>query len=595
MFTLRASIAAALVAAGLFVSNAQAQTVLVDTGQGNPSGGYSLFHDGTNFNFLGGKFTLAKPFAIGSVQVWMVRPSGTLAIKLRANTGGNLPGAELASANFPVTFAGFSAQWTTFSGMNWSQPAGTYWITVEPAVGTTGGSMPGNVPNPLPATAFLTNANPNWVLNSSGDVLGRFGFRIITPAPPEPIEVPGDYPTIQLAIDAALPGQIIEVAPGTYDESIDFLGKTIIVRKAKGEDVATIDATGTNEPAVTIGPGSASGTRVEGFTITGGAALTGAAEGGGVLVNGATATIADCVIMGNEADSGGGAAVVSSASATFEDCTFTSNDADTLGGGAYVHNSIATLTNCAFNTNATGADGGGLNVNNDATATLTDCTFTGNSSANAGGGATVISASADAVFTNCTFEANSAVQAGGVSLNLATAEFTNCDFIDNTATFNGTTSGGGVQAQGVASLTLSACEFIGNDAAFGGGVQFIVFTGSATISACAFEDNDATIDGGAIHSGFGGTPQIEDASFCGNTPNHVVGSWTNLGGNTFVGFCNAPPGDSNGDGEVNSDDLINIVLSWGPCPPPPANCPGDVDHSGAVDADDLVMVVLNWG
>jgi hypothetical protein len=587
--------ALALTLAASFTPDSRGQDVLVDTGQGSASGGYSLFHDGTNFNFLGGKFTLGEPFTIGTVQVWMVRPTGTLAIKLRANSGSNLPGAELASANFPVTFAGFSAQWTTFSGMNWSQPAGTYWITVEPAVGTTGGSMPGNVPNPLPATAFLTNGNPTWVLNSPGDALGRFGIRLLTPAPPDPIDVPGDFPTIQLAIDAALPGQIIEVAPGTYNEAINFSGKTIVVRTADERGVATIDATGTNLPAVQIPAGSAAGTRLEGFTITGGSALTGLAEGGGVLVSGATATIADCIITNNEADSGGGAAIVFASNATFEDCTLSANDADTLGGGAYINGANATFTNCAFSANTSDADGGGMNVNNNGVATLTGCTFTGNSSDNAGGGAMIISGTADATFTACTFQDNSAVQAGGVALNLATAEFTDCDFINNSATFNGTTAGGGMQVQGSATLTLTSCTFTGNDAAFGGGVQFLVFPGSATLTGCAFEDNDASIEGGAIHSGFGGTPIVEDSTFCGNAPNHIVGSWTNGGGNQFNIACNAQPGDTNGDGQVNVDDLVSVILGWGSCPNPPANCPADVNNDGMVDVDDLVMVILNWG
>jgi hypothetical protein len=46
---------------------------------------------------------------------------------------------------------------------------------------------------------------------------------------------------------------------------------------------------------------------------------------------------------------------------------------------------------------------------------------------------------------------------------------------------------------------------------------------------------------------------------------------------------------------VNVDDLIAIILAWGPCPTPPAACPADVNQSGAVDVDDLIMVILNWG
>jgi hypothetical protein len=55
------------------------------------------------------------------------------------------------------------------------------------------------------------------------------------------------------------------------------------------------------------------------------------------------------------------------------------------------------------------------------------------------------------------------------------------------------------------------------------------------------------------------------------------------------------PGDANGDGSVDVDDLIAVILGWGPCPKPPAECPADVNDSGTVDVDDLIMVILNWG
>jgi hypothetical protein len=53
-------------------------------------------------------------------------------------------------------------------------------------------------------------------------------------------------------------------------------------------------------------------------------------------------------------------------------------------------------------------------------------------------------------------------------------------------------------------------------------------------------------------------------------------------------------GDANGDGEVNADDLVAVILAWGACPAPPAACPADLNHDGDVDADDLTIVILNW-
>jgi glucose/arabinose dehydrogenase len=54
------------------------------------------------------------------------------------------------------------------------------------------------------------------------------------------------------------------------------------------------------------------------------------------------------------------------------------------------------------------------------------------------------------------------------------------------------------------------------------------------------------------------------------------------------------PGDVNRDGMVDVDDLVAIILAWGPCDDP-VTCPEDLNVSGQVDVDDLVEVILNWG
>jgi hypothetical protein len=46
---------------------------------------------------------------------------------------------------------------------------------------------------------------------------------------------------------------------------------------------------------------------------------------------------------------------------------------------------------------------------------------------------------------------------------------------------------------------------------------------------------------------------------------------------------------------VDVDDLIAVILAWGPCPAPPTPCPADVNNSGSVDVDDLIAVILGWG
>jgi hypothetical protein len=53
--------------------------------------------------------------------------------------------------------------------------------------------------------------------------------------------------------------------------------------------------------------------------------------------------------------------------------------------------------------------------------------------------------------------------------------------------------------------------------------------------------------------------------------------------------------DINNSGEVDVDDLIAVILAWGPCAAPPATCDADVNASGEVDVDDLIAVILAWG
>ncbi len=53
-------------------------------------------------------------------------------------------------------------------------------------------------------------------------------------------------------------------------------------------------------------------------------------------------------------------------------------------------------------------------------------------------------------------------------------------------------------------------------------------------------------------------------------------------------------GDVNRNGTVDVDDLIGVILAWGPCSNP-LTCPADLNASGQVDVDDLIEVILNWG
>ena len=54
------------------------------------------------------------------------------------------------------------------------------------------------------------------------------------------------------------------------------------------------------------------------------------------------------------------------------------------------------------------------------------------------------------------------------------------------------------------------------------------------------------------------------------------------------------PGDLNGDGAVDIDDLLILLAAWGPCPDPPDPCPADLDEDGSVGIGDLLNLLANW-
>jgi nitrous oxidase accessory protein NosD len=79
--------------------------------------------------------------------------------------------------------------------------------------------------------------------------------------------VPGVYPTIQIAIDNAVPGDTVQVAAGTYTENITL--KSGVIVQGVGTSVTTIQGDGST--AVVTATDVNSDTKIDGFTITGGA------------------------------------------------------------------------------------------------------------------------------------------------------------------------------------------------------------------------------------------------------------------------------------------------------------------------------------
>jgi hypothetical protein len=95
-------------------------------------------------------------------------------------------------------------------------------------------------------------------------------------------------------------------------------------------------------------------------------------------------------------------------------------------------------------------------------------------------------------------------------------------------------------------------------------------------------------------------PSIEDCVFCDNDPNHIEGPFEDQGGNCFADECTdadgdgepdacGMPGDADGNGVINVDDILIIIGNYG-C----VNCPGDLNGDGVIDVNDLLIVLNCW-
>jgi len=175
-----------------------------------------------------------------------------------------------------------------------------------------------------------------------------------------------DFATIQAAIDEAIDGDTILVAPGTYmgggNRDIDFAGKAITVRSKDGPRTCIIDCQGSEaDPhrGFYFHSGEDANSILQGVSIINGYAD----DGAGIWCYEASPRIIRCMVLGN--------------TAYFS------------GGGVFASRSSSLIANCIVSGNETGGDGGGLYCNGDPGATIRNCTISDNRAGGSGGGVTV--------------------------------------------------------------------------------------------------------------------------------------------------------------------------------------------------------------
>ncbi|MFH2001034.1 MAG: hypothetical protein ABIK28_15235, partial [Planctomycetota bacterium] len=152
------------------------------------------------------------------------------------------------------------------------------------------------------------------------------------------------YSTIQDAIDAAMPGDVVMVCPGTYVENISFLGKAITVVSSHGPACTVIDGSQPLNPdfgsVVMFLNHEGLDSVLDGFTLTNGTGtyVVGYPSynycGGGIVCWMASPCIKNCRFFKNTAREGGGL-YGDHCESLIINCIFEENHATDNGGGMY--------------------------------------------------------------------------------------------------------------------------------------------------------------------------------------------------------------------------------------------------------------------
>ncbi len=376
------------------------------------------------------------------------------------------------------------------------------------------------------------------------------------------LNVPSQYPTIQGAINAAVDGDTVKVAAGTYFEHINWDIKNLTLRGA-GIGKSVIDGGGTGRCLFLVDVPSPS--RIDGFTLQNG----NSDEGGGLRVLQSTIAVSNCAFTNNTSEDGGGAMFNQIVDGSVTNCTFTNNTALStiygLGGGA-VFNQYGgpAMTNCTFTGN-TADDRGGAVHNEESSPTITNCAFTNNkvtSTDGYQGGGIFNGNSSSPALTGCSFSGNVAVFGGGMrNLDGSSPTVTRCTFTGNIS-FNG---GGGMSNGSGGTPTIKSCAFIGNTATWrGGGIENNGV--SPTVSNCFFVNNFADIrGGGGMYTYNSSTTQsITNCTFTGNSTNWTGGGLRIFNMNATVTNCTFTENLSGKglEADFGTVTLTNCIL-WG--------------------------------
>ena len=287
--------------------------------------------------------------------------------------------------------------------------------------------------------------------------------------------VPSQYSSMQGAINAAVDGDTVIVAPGTYNETMTISGKAITIRSSAGASTTKIDRANAGGDVFTINSAPSAGVTIQGFTIL-------RCQANAFVGNGASnVTLNNIrVLTGRRA------------SYVREGSHFTLSDFQIAGMNGIDGNGVY-VESAGSSVNATGSNFGACSnvavyLSPGTSGTLTNCQFMNNSSTSVyGGSGTIVTISGSSFYT-CTGGNGGAIGVDSSTLSVSGSTFANC-----------TGSTGGAVYGANSTISISNCGFTTVKSTGIGGVVYLN-AGTLTMTACNASDFRAEVAGGVIYT-----------------------------------------------------------------------------------------------